>query len=71
MNFKTEHEFFDTVYLKSDREQLPRQVKSVQCLPGGLINYELECANLTSWHYAGGISKEKLDFGNPAGFKKP
>ena len=68
MNIKTEHDFFDTVFLKSDTAQLPRMVKSVQCLPGGVISYELEAANVSSWHYAGSISKEKIDFNGKAGF---
>ena len=46
------------VYLKTDEEQLPRIVYSVQILKDGLM-YQLSCGVVSSWHADFEIAAEK------------
>lgn len=51
-------EYFRTVYLKTDPEQLPRQITKIEVLPGGSILYGLNSGSLFSTHYREEISLE-------------
>lgn len=47
----------ETVYLKTDREQLPRIVFAIKVYKSDII-YDLACGTTTSPHYDFEISKE-------------
>lgn len=53
-----EHEIGDTVYLKTDKEQIPRMVYSFRVFRSETL-YELACGTITSVHYDFEISTEK------------
>lgn len=46
------------VYLKTDVDQKTRLIVGINIKPDG-INYELSCADTSSWHFDFEISKEK------------
>lgn len=50
-------ELGQTVYLITDKDQLPRIVTSMQIRPN-CISYELSCGSAASWHYDFEISIE-------------
>lgn len=49
----------EIVYLKTDREQLPRLVSCIKVYVQGEVMYELISGTLSSVHYEFEISKEK------------
>lgn len=49
-------EFEQQVYLRTDPDQLPRIVASIQISPGGSLLYRLCCGPQESWHYEFEIS---------------
>lgn len=49
----------EIVYLKTDREQLPRLVSCIKVYSQGEVMYELISGTLSSVHYEFEISKEK------------
>lgn len=61
----------ETVYLITDKDQLPRLVRDIWLKPQGII-YELVCGKDSSWHGDFEISRERgktsSDFG-VQGFK--
>jgi len=57
MVIKNEHDFGDVVYLKTDREQLPRIVVCILCYKQGELLYKLVCGTIQSDHYDYEISK--------------
>jgi len=50
-------EISQEVYLKTDKDQLPRLVTSIQIKPS-LLMYELSCGSSASWHYEFEITTE-------------
>lgn len=57
------HEHGDTVYLKTDPDQLPRIVSCIRVYMNGELMYDLICGTISSVHYDFEISKTK-DFVN-------
>lgn len=58
MVIQNEYDFGDIVYLKTDREQLPRIVVCILCYKAGELLYTLICGTVKSDHYDYEISKE-------------
>ena len=58
MRIKTEYEFGETVFLKTDPDQMPRMVTAVQVNPYGTL-YGLVMETQTSWHYEMEISRKR------------
>jgi hypothetical protein len=52
-------DFRQHVFLKTDPDQLPRIVVSMQVCPNGDILYRLCCGPAESWHYEFEISDGK------------
>lgn len=59
MLIEIELEYFQTVYLKTDPDQLPRQVTGMEIQPGHIILYGLNCGTIYSQHYREEISLER------------
>ncbi len=57
MVIKNIFDFGDVVYLKTDKEQLPRIVCALKILPNDIL-YELACGITVSAHYEFELSKE-------------
>ena len=55
-----EHDFTDTVYLKTDPDQLQRIVTDIRINPSGLVLYFLCCGPSGSWHYDFEITDTKI-----------
>lgn len=53
--------FFDTVYIITDDEQLPRMATEMKVLPPGIIIYCVAYGSSFSWHYRGELSLSKDD----------
>lgn len=53
-----EYQIGDIVYIKTDREQLPRMVYCYKVYLDSIV-YELACGTITSCHYAFELSKEQ------------
>jgi len=51
------YDYGEVVYLKTDREQVPRIVFCLRCYQNETL-YELACGTVTSVHYEYEISKE-------------
>jgi len=68
--FKSKFTFFEKVYLISDTDNKPRIVKSIQFIPNGVPNYEIESGSSSSWHYENSLSRKPTehDFTKPVGF---
>jgi hypothetical protein len=49
----------ESVYLKTDRDQLEHIVVEIILCPNFLVKYELSCENATSVHYEIEISRER------------
>lgn len=64
MMIMTEFDFFETVYLKTDTEQLARMITNININPvSGTIYqvvYTVACGTLTSLHYEGEMSRERV-----------
>jgi len=58
MVIQNEYEFGDIVYLKTDREQLPRIVVCILCYKTGELLHKLVSGTIASDHYDYEISKE-------------
>ena len=41
----------DTVYLKTDKDQLPRLITSITIYPNNNFTYLLSCGVDSTWHY--------------------
>lgn len=54
-------EFFQTVYLKTDKEQHGRQITEIHILPGNLVKYCISLGDSQSWHYREEITTTKND----------
>lgn len=48
----------NTLYIKTDAEQKPRQLTAVLANPGGRVQYQLSCGTVSSWHYDFELSEE-------------
>lgn len=59
MIIENEFEIRDIVYIKTDRDQLPRQVLSIKVNPDGKLLYGVGCGTSDSWHWDFELSKEK------------
>ena len=59
MVIDNKYEFEEIVYLKTDQEQMPRIVVSVEVYKGGELLYKLACGTATSSHYEFEMSREK------------
>lgn len=59
MTIQAEFGWYQTVYLITDKEQMPRTVVEIIVNPGNVIKYGLNCGTTYSIHYAGEISTEK------------
>lgn len=57
MVVENEFDFGEVVYLKTDKEQLPRIVFCIKSTKADIL-YELACGTITSTHYGFEISKE-------------
>ncbi|HEX2868789.1 MAG TPA: hypothetical protein VHO03_17240 [Ignavibacteriales bacterium] len=64
-----EFDFGQTVYLKTDQDQLPRMVTLIQVGPSGHLLYYLSCGPTSTWHYEMEISAERV-WGNEANVDK-
>jgi hypothetical protein len=49
----------DTVYIKTDVDQRPRQISEINVKPPNCVVYSLSCGAQNSDHYEFEISKEK------------
>lgn len=58
MKFETKYEFGQILYLKTDKEQLPRMFVGIQFSPEGVL-YKLAHIETESWHYEMEFSKEQ------------
>jgi len=58
MHFESRFSFGDILYLKTDKDQLSRQLIRIQFSKGSSI-YELSCGNSSSWYYEFEITVEK------------
>ena len=58
MILDNEFDIAETVYLKTDGDQLPRIVTSIGIRPSGIL-YELSCGCSSSSHYDFEISRER------------
>jgi hypothetical protein len=58
MLIEAKYNFFDEVYLKTDRDQFKRIITRLNVTPNG-VTYELTCGTQASWHYDQEISIEK------------
>jgi hypothetical protein len=56
INIDNKFDFEQIVYLKTDREQLPRMVTKISITKVDII-YELSCGTLVSGHYGCEISE--------------
>jgi hypothetical protein len=54
-----QYNFGDVVYLKTDTEQKPRIVVSIEIFSDGEHIYKLNQCNMASWHYEMELSTEK------------
>lgn len=68
MVIDNEFQLGQTVYLKTDMEQLPRMVTLIQVNPLGHLYY-LSCGPISSWHYEIEISAERV-WGNETNVDK-
>lgn len=59
MRIDNQFNFEQIVYLKTDRDQNPRIVVSIQVNNGGVLLYRLCCGTHDSWHYEFEITPEK------------
>ena len=59
MIFETQFNFGQIVYLKTDKEQLPRMITKIQFMRSGSSLSELSCGATSSWHYDYEIDVEK------------
>ena len=59
MIIKEAFELGETVYLKTDTEQLPHVVTGYVIRPGGTIIYKLSCCGEETNHYDLEITKEQ------------
>lgn len=53
-----EFDIEDTVYLRTDIDQLPRMIVSFEVFKNGEILYKLNQRTLSSYHYAFELSRE-------------
>jgi len=60
MVIENEFEFGQTVYLKTDAEQLPRLVIAIEVTYGNVLIYRLQNCQTNSPHYDFEISAEKV-----------
>lgn len=58
MKIDFKYPFGDIVYLKTDIEQLPRQILQVSATSNGVM-YQLTQETFVSWHYEFEIQAEK------------
>lgn len=58
--FTCEYALEQIVYLRTDEDQAPRMVVSVQFYPGGAIQYRLTCGACESWHHECEISASRM-----------
>jgi len=63
MVVSTEYSIGDIVYLKTDTDQDPRMITSVQILADNFCQYRLSLGSNVSWHTSIEISKEKSVLG--------
>lgn len=56
---ENEYDFGDIVYLKTDNEQLPRMITSIEVFKNGELLYKLACGTVTTPHYEYEISSQK------------
>lgn len=59
MTIKTEFDFEEKVFLKTDVDQKVRLITTIEVRPNDLILYELACGIEKSWHYRFEISRDK------------
>jgi hypothetical protein len=59
MIINTKYGFGPIVYLRTDKEQLPRIVTRMQISPNMTVTYELSCGTESSWHFDIEISEER------------
>lgn len=59
MFIENKFDFGQTVYLKTDTDQLPRVVTQMSINPNGSISYQLSQGAAASWHWDFEISEEK------------
>jgi len=59
MVIKNEYDLGQTVYLKTDTEQLPRIVYGIEIRIGGSLTYNVSCGTEISEHYGIELAKEK------------
>jgi len=65
--FVSEFVLEQVVYLRTDSDQEPRIVVGVQFIPGGSIQYRLNCGACESWHYECELTGEKILLEAPSG----
>lgn len=51
--------FGQIVYLKTDKDQLPRMVTKMQVNSNMSVIYELSCGTQDTWHFAIEIAEER------------
>jgi len=56
---KTAYDIGDTVYLRTDSDQMMRLVTRIQITKGNTM-YEVSCGIQNSWHYDFELSREKV-----------
>lgn len=61
MIINTLYDIGDTVYLTTDKEQLPRLITDIKISPGNVQMYEVMNGTTASRHYEMELSKEKND----------
>lgn len=59
MTLDTTHDFGDIVFVKTDRDQRPRQVTAIVVREYGYHKYELSCGTDASWHTAAELTTER------------
>jgi hypothetical protein len=59
INTQIPFDYFDIVYLITDRDQKPYQVTGIKLTPGSEVVIQLQSGTMESWHYIGEISTEK------------
>ena len=59
MNILTQFDIKQTVYVRTDPEQLERIITEINIKPNNLILYEASCNNYATWFYDFELSSEK------------
>lgn len=59
LNVKSDYEYGDIVYIKTDPNQYPRQVVCLLFNPTGIVQYGVQSCTYISYHYGFELTIEK------------